>query len=352
MTDSPAARRAAALQLCLACAALVFLPLVLRAANRLHPGPALQPTYLPAIEGPRERLPFDAEPVSQLAGMNPGYVVIGDSMAGSRIEPRLLSTLTGQLIAPLLQPGTGSAWWYLALKNWVIASGIHPRCTFVFFRDTNLTNALFRMDDQYRWAVDRVSHEREDEANAVLARRQGGSFYRARNAIDAAYDASALRQWIEPAVNTWPARAMFPYRKQRASFLEELNARFGLEHLRPMEAADMQAAEDRDADFDRFVDRSFLPLMLRDAKQAGLTLCFVRVQRRPEGGRPPYQSPALRRYVAKLKAYVEANGGIFHDDTGDADQTLDMYADGDHLSHDGRLRYTQIFYSRMRAVFP
>ena len=31
---------------------------------------------------------------------------------------------------------------------------------------------------------------------------------------------------------------------------------------------------------------------------------------------------------------------MFHDDTGDPQQTLDMYEDGDHLSHDGRFRYT------------
>jgi hypothetical protein len=352
MTESSAARRAAALQLCLACAALFAVPLGIRLANRVHHVSPLQATYLPAIEGPRARQPFDPAPVNDLAGMDPTYVVIGDSMAGTRIEPRLLTNLTHQRIAPLLQPGTGSAWWYLALKNWVIAAHIHPRCTFIFFRDTNLTNAIFRLDDQFRWSLDLVAHEREDEVNAVLASRQGGTFYRVRNAFDRAYEAPAARAWIEPAVSLAPAWALIPYRRQRATFMAELNERFGLSHLRPMSAADMQATEDRDADFDAYIGKSFLPLMLRDAKQAGLTLCFVRVQRRPEGGRPPYQSAALRRYVARLQAYIEANGALFHDDTGDPDQMIDMYADGDHLSHDGRIRYTEIFYNRLHSLFP
>jgi hypothetical protein len=119
-----------------------------------------------------------------------------------------------------------------------------------------------------------------------------------------------------------------------------------------MDAADMQATEDREADFDAFVDKSGLPLMLRDARQAGLTLVLVRVQRRPAGGSPPYQSPALRHYTAKLKSYVEANGGVFMDDTGDPAQTLDMYEDGDHLSRDGRRRYTEMFASRLRQRLP
>ena len=337
-------------QLLTAAAVLLVLPLGLRAANRLHPVPNLQPTYLPALYGPRERNPFDAGRVRDLSQMNPGLVVIGDSMAGSRIDPALLTERTGLLTAPLLYAGSGPAWWYLALKNWVVASGIHPRAVVVFVRDTNLTNVLFRIDTT--WSLDTAARDREGDLNAVVARRRGSPFYRVRDAFERLYQAEQARRWVEPAVSEWPARAMFPYRKPRAAFLEGLNDRFGLAHLRPMDAADMQATEDREADFDAFVEKSGLPLMLRDARQAGLTLVLVRVQRRPAGGRPPYQSPALLRYTAKLQAYVEANGGVFMDDTGDPAQTLDMYEDGDHLSREGRRRYTEMFAARLRQRLP
>ncbi|PYR73487.1 MAG: hypothetical protein DMF86_20345 [Acidobacteria bacterium] len=346
------ARRAAALQLALAALAVTIAPIGLRALNYVRRTPRLQPTYLPALEGPRERLPFDAAPVGDLAGMNPTYVVIGDSMAGSRIDPRVLTELTHRPIAPLLQPASGPAWWYLALKNWVIPSGIHPRCVFIFFRDTNLTNALFRLDDQFRWAVDRVALDREDEVNAVVAARQSGGLYRVRDFVDRTALATETREWVEPGVSASAARIVEPYRKKRADFLVKLNERFGLDHLRPMDAADIQLAEDRDADFDAYVGRSFLPLMLRDAGRAALPLCFVRVQRRPAGGRPPVQSAALRGYVAKLRAYIESHGAMFRDDYGDPALTLDLYSDGDHLSPSGRRRYTEVFYVRLRPLFP
>ena len=352
MSAPVAAHRAAALQLAFALTGLLMVPLALRAANHARRAPSLEPTYLPALEGPRERFPFNPVPVAELAGMNPAYVIIGDSMAGSRIDPKLLGRLSGQLIAPLLQAGTGPAWWYLALKNWVIASGIHPRCTFIFFRDTNLTNALFRLDDQFRWAVDRVAQDREDEVNAVIARRLNGPLYHVRSAVERAYQTAEARQWLEPAVSNWPARLLLPYRRPRAAFMEHLNERFGLTHLRAMDAADMQATEDGEADFEAFLNKSFLPLMLRDARAASLPLCFVRVQRRPAGGRPPYQSAALRRYIAALRGYLDAEGATFHDDTGDPRQTLDLYGDGDHLTRDGRSRYTQIFYNSLRTLFP
>jgi len=352
MSASSAARRAAALQLVLMLIGLLLVPLALRAANGVRRVPELAPSYLSSIEGPRERRPFDAGPREAITRQNPGYVVIGDSMAGSRIEPPLLGRLTGQTVFPLFLAGSGSAWWYLALKNWVIASGSHPRRTFIFFRDTNLTDPFFRAEGQYRWSLDLVAHDREDEVNAVLGRRGVGPLYRVRAAVDRVYEVSEARDWIEPAVNDAPGRLMFAYRRPRETFMTQLNERFGLTHLRQMDNADLQANEDREADFDRFVNDSLLPLMLRDAAGANVPLCFVRVQRRPEGGRPPAQTPAMRRYIEKLRAYLEAHGAMFHDDTGDPQLTLDMYEDGDHLSHDGRFRYTQLFYARLRPLFP
>jgi hypothetical protein len=336
--------------LLLSAAGLLLVPLVLRGATALHPIPNLQPSYLPALEGPRERAPFEASRLSDLARLQPAFVVIGDSMAGSRIDPAVFGRVSGASVAPLLYAGSGPAWWYLVLKNWVIASGIRPKAVFIFFRDTNLTNVLFRIDAT--WSLDTAALAREDDLNAVVARRRGGAFYRLRAGFDAAYTATEARRWIEPLVTEWPARAIEPYRKRRATFMQALNDRFGLDHLRPMDAADMQATEDREADFGAFVDKSELPLMLREARQAGLTLVFVRVQRRPAGGAPPYQSRALARYVRDLRAYLETHGAVLIDDTGDPSQTLDLYEDGDHLSREGRRRYTEAFAERARLRFP
>src|SRR5262245_13107487 len=138
--------------LLLPAAGLLLLPLALRGAAALRPIPDLQPSYLPALEGPRERAPFDASRPADLARMQPAFVVIGDSMAGSRIDPAVFTRASGQSVAPLLYAGSGPAWWYLVLRNWVIASGVRPNAVFVFFRDTNLTNVMFRIDAT--WSLD------------------------------------------------------------------------------------------------------------------------------------------------------------------------------------------------------
>ena len=325
--------------------AVPFLILPLDARNG---DPAARPSYLPALEGPRVRGAFDAVPVEQLAHVNPGIVIIGDSMAGSRVDYIRLSELSGMSATPLFQAGSGSVWWYLALKNWVIPSGIRPKCVFIFFRDTNLTSVMFRLDEGFRWNVDRVAGEREDEVNAVIASYRGALAARARSGIERMYRADRARLWVEPALTGWVGRVMIPSRRQRTAFIIEMNKRFDFTHVRPMEAADFEAAQDREADFDAMIGHSVLPLMIRDARRAGLPLCFVRVQRRPDGNRPPPQSPALRRYVEKLRHYIEANGALWRDDTGDPAMTVDMYEDGDHLARHSRTYYTEIFYSRVR----
>ena len=128
----------------------LVVPGIIPVSNARHVSRPLPPTYLPALEGPRERGAFASFRITDLQVLQPGYVVIGDSMAGTRIDERRLIELTRSQVAPLLQPGSGSAFWYLAVKNWVIASGVRPRLILIFFRDTNLTDVMFRLDEQFR----------------------------------------------------------------------------------------------------------------------------------------------------------------------------------------------------------
>jgi hypothetical protein len=325
-------------------------PVIIPALNAVTNARPLPPTYLPALEGPRERSPFDDTRISDLRVIQPGYVVIGDSMAGTRLDHRRLGELAGTRIAPLLQAGSGAAFWYLALKNWVIASGIRPRMILVFFRDTNLTDVMFRLDPQFRWSLDLVAADREEDLNAVIAARMG-PLRRVHVFLDRYVGVEQARTRAEPALAAWPAEVMIPSRRRRTEFLGLMNDRLGLDHLRPMQAADIQADEGPDVNFARDVERSVLPLMLRDAKNAGLTLCFVRVQRRPTANRPPPQSKRLRAYTRSLHAYVIARGGLFHDDTGDPALTIDMYEDGDHVARHARRRYTENLYNRLRQHF-
>ncbi len=129
-----------------------------------------------------------------------------------------------------------------------------------------------------------------------------------------------------------------------------MNALFAFEKLRPMADADM-AVEQAQADFAENLPTSILPELIRLAKSRGVKLAFVRVQRRPRPDGPPLQSTALQQYVADLRAYLESEGALFIDDTGNPAFTLDWYKDGDHTLGSKRREYTERFAKTAAPLF-
>ena len=339
-------------QLCVVIALTLAVPAALRLLDARYGAKDVPQSYLPALEGPRLRGAFDPYLLNQMRELKPRYVALGDSMGGTRLDTTRFRQLAGAPILDMFQAGSGSVFWYLALKNWVLASGVPPTAVLIFFRDTNLTDIMYRLDEGFRWNIDRVAGEREEEVNAAIARRSGEWRIRMRSGIERAYAADRARLWMVPGFTDRMTRAFEPSRRRRTAFIEQMNERFEFLHIRQMETADIAAVVDLDADFRRDIDGSVLPLMLRDARNAGVTLVFIRVQRRPAGNQPPPLGPGLRQYVADLRAYIEANGGRWRDDTGDPLLTLDMYEDGDHLAQRARYRYTEILFDRIRHLLP
>ncbi|MEP7118571.1 MAG: hypothetical protein ABI880_13360 [Acidobacteriota bacterium] len=349
--NSARASRRASWLLVLVVAAAFVMPLSIRAFNRAVVGPPPGLGYLPALELNREHHPFDPGPIDNLRHGQPAWVFIGDSMLGTRIDPILLGQLSSthdEIVSFLYNAATGPGWWYLAFKNQLVASGFKPRVIFIFFRDTNLTDTLFRLESLYGNALDGVAHEREPELNAMVAARKRGVWSAVHTAAVRAYETDVAAGWAEPGIRRWFVNWRFPDPSDRVRFDRALNERFDLANLRPDVAADL-AGPNESADFARDLPTSVLPQIVELARSNGLQVCFVRVQRRPNGTTPPSQSPNLRRYVADLKTYLAASGALFHDDWGDPEQPESIYADGDHVRD--RRRYTQIFHTRLEPLF-
>jgi hypothetical protein len=338
MSD-PGSLRRQWLALAAVVAGVFVVPLGLRAVNVAVGPPDAAPSYIPSVESPRTRTPFDSEAVAALREAANDYILIGDSMAGTRIDPGHLSRLIGgHGAAALFHPGSGPAYWYLTFKNLVVNAGLRPKAVIVFFRDENLTDTLFRV---YPSALDRVAKNREPVLDEILAARSQGTFFRLHRAVRRVYQHDQTRAWLEPIIVSAPV-AWSAGRRARKKLLDSINNEvFTLEALRPMVAADMAAASDEALDFEQNLRTSVLPEILRLAKASGIKAVFVRVQRRPAASGPPRQSPALEAYVRNLRRYLETNGAALYDDWGDPDQPLSAYEDGDHLKREFRRAYTE-----------
>ncbi len=349
--ESAPVTRLGTVSLALVVAAAFVTPLVIPAVNRAVAGTPPGLGYLPALELSRPHRTFDPQLIANLRYGQPAWVFIGDSMMGTRIDLQYLGEISSthnELVSFLFHPATGPAWWYLAFKNHLVASGIRPRAVFVFFRDTNLTDTFFRLESLYGNALDEVAHAEEPELNALVAGRKRGVWSRVHGAVVRAYETDVATGWMEPGVRRWFVNWRYPDASARLRFDQRLNERFDLASLRTDVAADLSDANET-ADFARDLPTSVLPAMTALARQHGITLCFVRVQRRPSGTTPPPQSANLQRYVADLRTWVEANGALFHDDWGDPELPESIYADGDHVRD--RRHYSAVFRRRLDPLF-
>ena len=339
--------RAAVLSLCLVLGGALALPIGLRAVNRLLPDEGLKASYLPSIETPRPREPFDEPAAANLREARPDFFIIGDSMAGTRIDPRHLSRRAGKSVAALLAPGSPVAYWYLEFKNLIVENGLtNVQAAIFVFRDDQLTTQV----EVTPGVLDRVARDYEPEVDAVLAAHRLGAFSAVHRGARAVFQFDRTRQWLEPRLTRAPVAVVAPP-QQRAEFLDAINTQvFPLERLRHMAAADLPEAAPA-IDFNAQVSLSFLPEILRLAARAKIRLAFVRVQRRPLPNGPPAQTAALVRYMRDLEGYLKEHGVYFHDDWGDPEEPLAMYADGDHLIREARIPYTDRFLETHAPIF-
>jgi hypothetical protein len=266
-------------------------------------------------------------------------------MAGVRINPGSLSRQLGRSVAGLYQQGSPVAYWYLAFKNLVVRNQLtHIRGAVFFFRDDQLTTQVV-VDPLL---LDRVALDDEPELDRVMAAHQLGRFAAVHRGARAVFHYDRTRAWLEPWLTRAPAHVV----DNPPALLTSLNTEvFALDRLRRFAASDLPQADDGVLDFEAQVNRSLLPEILGLAAEANVRLAFVRAQRRPTETGPPPQSEALTRYLQQLERYLREHGAYYHDDRGDPDQPLSLYADGDHLTGAGRESYTQRFAERHARFF-
>ena len=335
--------RGQVLSLGLVLAGTLAVPLGLRALNGALPGADVRDSYLPTIETPRPREPFDQAAADAVRDVQPQFVVIGDSMAGIRIDPLQLSRQAHTQVVGLYQQGSPVAYWYLAFKNLAVENDLKSlRGAIFFFRDDQLTTQV----QVTPGSLDRVARDREPELDRVLAAHRLGVFSEIHRAARGVYQFDRTRTWLEPLLLRAPANVVATTMPS-SELVKAINTEvFALDRLRAFEAADLAASQGAALDFQANVGDSLLPEIIRLAAGARIKLAFIRVQRRPAADGPPPQPADLTGYVNALKGYLEARGAYFHDDWGDPDEPLSIYADGDHLTAEGRLRYTQRFAER------
>lgn len=321
-----------------------------------------------------ERLDPKGE-LKRLNKVKPDWIIVGNSMANSRVDWRVLSELSGRKVLRVAEGGTQSAIWFLFLKQIIAKTTTKPEWVSIFFRDTDLTWPDFRTTGVNDDLILALRGPSQPEWKQVLVRKQQGgtvaSVGRSLAALLPADEAlkKSRRELQEAAFMLTPIPRSWPDTLRR----QELNERFSLSRLRHDLGSDSQSAatpgsrgsrpgladlpdpgmyENGPQAFDSSPDASFLPHMIALAKQHGIKLHFHRVKRRPLANHTRPDPALLTAYLADLKQYLETNGAVLTDESQDASLSLDLYADGDHIASDAatQRRYAENFWARVRPV--
>lgn len=300
------------------------------------------------------------------------WVLVGNSMVNTRIDNDRLSEISGIAAHKLAKGGTQSAVWFLFLKNILAKSKHQPKWVTVFFRETDLTWADYRIADVNEDIIAMLRGPKQSEWKQVITARQL-STSGAKGLVSETLTSLLPSQYLRPLSRRDLQVKSFRLTRIGTDMNStqrrvEMNERFSLSHLRhdlgsdgaPNEMQSETATADEINDpgiyvdgpmvFDPSPDASFLPHMVTLAKQMGWKLHFHRIKKRPSGGVDKQDLPLTAAYMENLKTWLEQNGCVYTDESRDPSLTLDMYADGDHIDDDSTIqqRYHENFWQRVK----
>jgi hypothetical protein len=299
---------------------------------------------------PRKRH-FNAKPIERLRARQPELILIGDSMLDSRIDPNLLEKKLDRPVAMLWNGGAASAWWYLVLKNYVVAAGIHPKTVCIFFRDRLLTSPMFRTTGTYRRPLENVMHDDEPVVHLILGDRTatGAGLERWATLL---YPLNGRRH-VQHEKLSWLALRGVSMNGRAAHRLERrVNDAFDVNKLRGGVTESTEIAGTEAVPFDPDPARSFLTHIVDLAASARIRLCFVRTKRHPGPSGNVTQNDSLVQYIKQLRAWLENRGCMLIDDTENPAFTSNMFLgeQDDHIGPWAKSRSTEIYEEQFRSL--
>lgn len=299
------------------------------------------------------KTPFNRQPLDRLRADRPGIVLIGDSLVHAAIDPQLLQRELGDgKVEMIWRGGAASAAWYLSLKNYLVASGVHPRWCCIFFTYDLLTNAQFRTTATYRSFLESLMHQDEPAFRLVLG-DQTSQESAPQRLVSWLYPLNDRRHHYQEKISRFAYRTEAVLGPKVKGLPRRVNEIFDVARLRQETLPQTPEAEAaRPLIFTADPRKNFLPHIVETAARAGFPLCFVRVRPNPGPDNQFEESEELRSYVAQLRNWIESQGCAFIDTSANQKLTPDMYLrpDDDHIGPWAKERATGIYAEELRPL--
>jgi hypothetical protein len=303
---------------------------------------------------PRERDALRKKMENALAKHHPGIVLLGNSMLEKGVDPALFISQTKIKTARFSLGGSASTWWYLTLKNVIAKAPRKPKIVILFFRDHFLTDPTFRSSGKFLPSINEMleSEDKELVDRLISMGDMKKEHYWLMKNIPLMRGSDEIERKILFFIK---AHLIRPLRGQsldeidlsvRRVFAEE---KMNEELLTAAQLAAETTEDQSKYNFQKQLERSFLPHMIEVAKQEDIQLIFVRMKRRRDL-EPEREPPALAEYMERMERYLRKQGAPLLDFTGETRLKKEHYAAGDHLNQKGNTLFTQLLVQRVKEI--
>ena len=308
---------------------------------------------------------------AKLRADRPEWVLVGNSMLNSRVDPDYLEQLSGHRLYKLSFSATKSAMWYLMVRTIVVPSGVKPKVVTVFFRDRDLARPALRARDNHEM-IERLNGRELPEWDQVMGHYDDvitTPWERLKEdvgeRINVVLPGDKWQDWgrgklqkIAFNVTAFGDPSDYPERR------EERNEVLSLDHVRhhhggsdeemEAEAEKLDSLEKHfDVVFDPSPDKSFLPHLAALAKKEGFVLHLHRIKTNPDTPLPADEYVrTLPKFVADLRAWAVSQGCVFTDESEITEITGDYFVDMVHVKTDAAHRrpFMEFFWGQVQPV--
>lgn len=303
----------------------------------------------PRPAGPRFDRQVRKDYLNVLVEKRPDIVLLGDSTLIYGLDEESFSLSIGRPAYRLGIQGSASAFWYLVLKNNIVESPYKPPFLVIVFRDTILTAPGFRVEGSYFEPLDEYARINEPLLLQLAFVNEMNPLERWADSHLPVYTARIdIRKEIDHTIRYANLRLMGCDAQCVDASLENLFIGANLDPDAVTSAEGYLYTPDQ-FDFDHQIGKSFLPEMIRLAKENNVQIVFVRIKTlvRDSLSVDPL---VLENYLSSLRSYLERNDIPFLDFGSETRLTDEYFISPTHMSEEGRRIFTQLLADELKPL--
>jgi len=287
-----------------------------------------------------------------LTSIKPELILLGNSMLGEAVGQEQISEALGVNSVKVWLGGSGSAWWYLVIKNIVSKLSHRPRYIGIFFRDNYLTLPQHKTSGKHKKGIDGFAGEGEEVLDQL-------AYFSSMNSVELAVQKylplfnhrTQLRETFEQNLKNLVAKNTGVGDVEKVNELISVtldNAKMNSQMLHRRQIADELTQDEYRKDMSFHPERSFLEHIVTMCKEQDIGLFFVRVKRLRDL-KVNKQSPELLKYISQLNAYLNEQNIPFIDFTDNRQILKKHFGKSDHLNKKGgRNLFTQLLAEQIK----